>query len=61
MTPKEKADDLIYKFLRAEDEEYSARIFVDEMLNYIEEIDPQGLCYELIGERDFWREVKSEL
>lgn len=38
-----------------------AKICVDEILWFIEDADPQALSYELIGYRNYWREVLTEI
>lgn len=38
-----------------------AKVLVDEILTFIEDADPQSLSYELIGYRDYWRQVKQEI
>lgn len=38
-----------------------ALICVEEILWFMEDADPQALSYELIGYRDFYREVLTEI
>jgi hypothetical protein len=60
MTPKEKAEELVLKYLRLQEPNYNwfhkglakqcALIAVDELLNH---------CYEVM--KPFWEEVKEEI
>ena len=70
MSSKEKAKELLkrhinYLCISDETAEFKAKesalITVDEILSFIEEVDPQALSYELIGQRDYWREVLTEI
>lgn len=72
ITPKEKAFELFRKFQATKDEDgfcninktrakNNANKCIDEILSFIENVDPQLTCYELIGERDYWRNVKREI
>lgn len=68
MKPYEKAVDIYNKFRNtspALEANYKSKkralIAVDEILNFIEEADPQALSYEMFGYRDYWREVKEHL
>ncbi|MVW92443.1 hypothetical protein FCL53_10750 [Elizabethkingia meningoseptica] len=72
MEAKDKAEELVNKFENVELlKDYSgmwsplaiecATICIDEMLTFINVVDPNNICYELIGEREFLTEVKSEL
>ena len=73
MSSKEKAKELVdkyhslevsalnYKQVYIEDAKEQAKICVEEILWFMEEADPQALSYELIGYRDFYREVLTEI
>ena len=73
MSSKEKAKELVdkyhslevsalnYKQVYIEDAKEQAKICVEEILWFMEEADPQALSYELIGYRDFYREVLREI
>lgn len=69
MTAKEKANDLVKKYWlknKTGQDDFktaikNALICVDEILTFIEDADPQSLSYELIGYRDYWRQVKQEI
>lgn len=70
MSSKDKARELFEKYYTIQhktiicSEGYAkqcALICVDEILSFIEDADPQTLSYELIGYRDYWREVLTEI
>lgn len=73
MGVKEKAKELVdkyhsldvsalnYKQVYIEDAKEQAKICVEEILWFMEDVDPQALSYELIGYRDFYREVLTEI
>ena len=73
MSSKEKAKELVdkyhslevsalnYKQVYIEDAKEQAKICVEEILWFMEDADPQALSYELIGYRDFYREVLTEI
>ena len=68
MIAKEKAKKLVDRMSQHLEEwgwqeiaKEQAKICVDEILWLIEDADPQALSYELIGYRDYWREVLTEI
>lgn len=73
MTSKEKAKEIVkkyhslevcalnYKQVYIEDAKEQAKICIEEILWFMEDADPQALSYELIGYRDFYREVLTEI
>lgn len=68
MTAKDKAIELVGKYCgndcthkNVNKSKKYALICVDEILSFIEDADPQALSYELIGYRDYWSEVLTEI
>ena len=66
MDSKGKARELVLKYiLRIGTTDFKAKeqakICVEEILWFMEDADPQALSYELIGYRDFYREVLTEI
>lgn len=62
MTPKEKAQDLVDKFIQTNGNAFFAKecalIAVDEIMESIK-ILPMGMDY--LSWRDYWKEVKQEI
>ena len=68
MSSKAKAKELVDKMSKHLEEwgwqeiaKEQAKICVEEILWFMEDADPQALSYELIGYRDFYREVLTEI